>query len=89
MSKHPTELRVDVGPQDLANRLTELRYDALFLYLDEITKKLYKDGYYEEELGHPELADCLMKSAKHMEEATRAIRKAWDICEPRMRGGDR
>lgn len=67
---------------ELAEKIGDLRYDALADFLKELSLKIEKDGLKDESRGRVKLATQLKKTADELKTCSENIKVAWDICEP-------
>ncbi len=68
----------------LAERLGDLRYDALAEFLLAMSEKMEKDADADLGRKRPKLATELYTSAEELKAASEAIFRAWEICVPFM-----
>lgn len=71
------ETSIDGSIENLAERIGNLRYDALSEFLFHLARKLEKDSAADLARGRPQLATRL-------DEAKTAIDAAWRISKPYM-----
>jgi hypothetical protein len=74
----------EITPEDLADRLGDLRYDALADYLAALAEKLQRDSRSDGGRGRGKLATYLLGASVSLSRAVESIEDAWDICEPYM-----
>jgi hypothetical protein len=92
MSRHAQVLTVNEGtkasfvltPEDLAEALGDLRYDALSEYLVALAEKLQSDSDKDDARGRFVLANALHAASRAIYDAAYEIGLAWKICEPHM-----
>lgn len=91
--KHPTTLMIPflayddsgdlhVTPEDLAEALGNLRYDALALYLKALSDRFQRDSRADGGRGRGKLATTLLSMADDIWGAKLSADHAWSICEP-------
>ncbi len=78
---HPTSV-VNYGGtmEELAKDVANLRYDALYDFLQQLSSKIAKDSYADRERGR-------LKLSEELRNAAYSIRNAWIICKPHMSDG--
>jgi signal transduction histidine kinase len=69
----------------LAEKIGDLRYDALADFLNLLSEKIDLDGFEDESRGRAKLATALKASAASLKQSSLHIDKAWQICEPFMK----
>ena len=70
---------------ELADDVSNLRYDALVFFLQSLHRKLESDSVADHGRGRLKLSSALHSSADHLNEAAEAIEQAWTICAPHMK----
>lgn len=70
---------------ELADKIGDLRYDALCVLLHHLSVKLVKDGEADAVRGRKKLSACLVLASKLVNEAKMNIEEAWRISEPFMK----
>ena len=79
--KHTTKVKgVGLSNTELANRIGDLYYDDLAIFLEVLSKKLNLDSIKDKSLGRTKLATNLKNSAKLINQSAKYIDIAWDIC---------
>lgn len=68
----------------LSKELGDLRYDSLSDFLKELSAKLSKDAEADLKRNRVKLSKNLYEAASQVQEASKAIEKAWEICKPYM-----
>lgn len=81
---HPNRLAEFETPEEVAEALVALRYDALRDILHGMSKALYRDAMADAERGRHKLALCLFKTANGLQASHEGSVEAWRICEPHM-----
>jgi len=69
----------------LAEKLGDLRYDALADFLFALSEKMKKDGNADLGRKRKKLATELYHSADELKAASEAVARAWAICAPFMK----
>ncbi len=69
-------------PEQLAEDIGNLYYDALAEFLRLFSDKLARDAIADHGRGRPKLANELEAGAKHLAAAAQHIESAWRICKP-------
>lgn len=83
--RHPTTI-VGWTPQQMAEVIGDLRYDALEAFLHALSLKLLMDSYADQELGREMLAEQLRMAGTKLSDAVAPhLWRAWEISEPHMR----
>lgn len=77
--KHKTEF-----DKELVNQISDLRYDVLSEFLEQLSVKIIKDGHKDIEKGRKKLGETLMWIAQHLRKASGQAFAAWVICKPYM-----
>lgn len=72
------------SPHELAEQLSDLRYDALTVYLRALATKLYADAWADVRRERSLLGSRLIIMAKLLNKAADAADEAWQICAPHM-----
>lgn len=81
--KHKTYIEKYNGSLEaLAEDIGNLRYDALAELLKLLSDKIDRDGKSDLSRNRAKLAACLKECSLELNEASIAIDKAWEICEP-------
>lgn len=70
--------------EQLAEKIGDLRYDTLAEFLELLALKIKKDGDKDAARGRRKLATQLYTSSETLQQSSKAIQKAWVICEPYM-----
>ncbi|MCH2045206.1 MAG: hypothetical protein MK212_13910 [Saprospiraceae bacterium] len=84
-AKHKTWIdHYENNLEQLAEKIGDLRYDTLSEFLDLLALKIKKDGDKDASRGRTQLARQLYTSSEALRESSKAIQKAWVICEPYM-----
>lgn len=91
--RHPTAVTIPawypgdipVAPQELADKLGDLRYDALAEYLDALSAKLQNDSGSDGARGRGQLSTVLGRMSQELASAATSARAAWKICEPHVK----
>jgi hypothetical protein len=78
---HQTEIE-GYNLQELADKIGDLRYDALQILLSKIALKIKNDALKDRNRGRVKLAHELDEASKSIENSANNIEKAWVICEP-------
>jgi hypothetical protein len=78
---HKTEIE-DYNLQELADKIGDLRYDALQDFLLKLSIKIKNDALKDRNRGRIKLATQLEEASKKIEESSANIERAWVICEP-------
>ncbi len=84
ISKHKDWLNLEVSRDELVTQLGDLKYDALAIFLEMLSKKLKNDSEADDGRGRQKLAGHLDMASRHIFEASLEIDKAWKICKPYM-----
>lgn len=85
MEKHKKTIeKYDGSLEELANDISNLRYDALEHLLLTLSTKLAKDSYADKERGRPKLGNALASASNQILHSTNSISEAWDISKPYM-----
>lgn len=71
---------------ELAEKIGDLRYDALAEFLEMLSAKIERDGLKDEKRGRAQLAQALQECASELANAAVPMKKAWKIAEPFMPG---
>ncbi len=80
--KHTSKVKgVGLDIKELANRVGNLYYDNLAIFLNELSKKIYSDANNDYKRGRLKLAKHLFDGAKYLNKSAKSISDAWDICE--------
>lgn len=80
--KHTCKVKgVGFSNHELANRIGDLYYDDLALFLESLSKKLKTDANDDRDRGRSKLADDLDQSSKLLNQSSESIQKAWKKCE--------
>jgi len=75
---HPQSVHKYAGTmEELAKDVADLRYDALYDFLQQLSSKLARDSYADRERGR-------LKLSEELQHAAMSIRNAWIICKPHM-----
>lgn len=83
--RHPTTI-VGRTPQQMAEVIGDLRYDALEAFLYALALKLLADSRADKERGRWRLAEELrMAGTKLRDTVVQHLWRAWDVSEPHMR----
>ena len=81
--KHTQTIKsCDISNKKLAQEIGDLYYDSLSDFLKELSKKLELDSIADANRGRKKLAKNLLQASKHINEASKNIDTAWDICKP-------
>ncbi|BAY84099.1 hypothetical protein NIES267_35950 [Calothrix parasitica NIES-267] len=81
--KHKIYLeKYDGSLEELAEDIGNLRYDALAEFLKLLSDKINKDSESDLSRNRVKLAACLKECSLELNQASIAIDKAWEICEP-------
>jgi len=79
--KHtPTVKGVGLPNDVLAERIGDLYYDDLALFLKALSEKLSSDAEADRQRGRAKLADSLAESASLLNKSSMAIEEAWEVC---------
>jgi hypothetical protein len=76
--------RYDSSPEQLAEDLGNLYYDALAEFLALFATKMARDAAADLGRGRPKLAAELEACAGHLDAAAQHIQTAWAICAPHV-----
>lgn len=80
--KHTCRVKgVGFDNEELANRVGNLYYDDLALFLEAVSHKLHVDAKADEDRGRIKLANSLNDSAKHILQSVKSVSEAWEICK--------
>lgn len=75
---HPQSVHKYAGTmEELAKDVADLRYDALYDFLQQLSSKLAKDSQADLERGR-------LKLSEELRHAAYSVRNAWIICKPFM-----
>ncbi len=69
---------------ELAEDISNLRYDALAELLELLSAKIERDGEKDKARGRAQLAQALQESTDGLAKAAVTMQKAWRIAEPFM-----
>ncbi|MEM6752732.1 MAG: hypothetical protein AAF630_07170 [Cyanobacteria bacterium P01_C01_bin.38] len=84
--KHQTNIeKYDSSLKALAEDIGNLRYDALAEFLKLLSDKINQDAEKDLSRNRVKLAACLKECSLELNQASIAIDKAWEICEPYCR----
>ena len=72
----------DLSPNELADKMGDLYYDALADYLRLLAAKIEQDGAKDRDRGRVKLATSLKAASDHLQKAADEIDTAWEICKP-------
>ena len=85
--KHPIEIEgYDLA--ELAQKIGNLRYDALVVFLDVLSKDLHRQSDADRKRGRYKLANALYDASGDIWGAVSDLEVAWKICEPFMKDGE-
>ena len=84
MSKHGYRIPRGGSMKEMAKEISNLRYDALCEFFDELRTKLTEDALADELRGRHKLSAHLQAASGFVNRAGLEFSKAWDICEPFM-----
>lgn len=85
MKKHKTTVPYEGGLQKLAEDISDLRYDSLYLFLAELSQKIIKDSEADCKRKRLQLALSLLSAGNKLSEAANYINESWKISKPYMR----
>jgi len=85
---HQTEVVYEGGMEKLIADISNLRYDALQSFLNDLSLKLRQDGNKDRTRGRPILSGHLEKAADKLLETAAAVSIAWMLCKPHMENQD-
>ena len=75
-------------PEQLAEDIGNLRYDALAELLRLLAEKIQRDSAKDQARGRPKLAAALLGAADQTDAAALSIEGAWRLSEPHMTESD-
>ena len=78
--KHPTNLNIELTPEQLGRAMATLRYDALVATLRVLSSQLKEDSVRDRERGRPRLASSLQDAGEQIQTAVASLERAWWIC---------
>ena len=78
--------KYDASLEELSEDIGNLRYDTLADLLKLLSTKINKDSESDLSRNRVKLAACLKECSLELNEASIAIDKAWEICEPYCQG---
>ena len=84
MIHHQTVEGYSGTPEQLAEDIGNLRYDALAEFLRLLAEKIQRDGAKDKARGRPRLAAALQGAADQTAAAALSIGAAWRLSEPHM-----
>ena len=70
------------NPEQLAEKMGDLYYDALADYLRLLADKIDADGLKDSQRGRIKLGRNLANAAAHLQQAAMEIDNAWEVCQP-------
>ena len=80
--KHTTKVKgIGFELDELANRTGDLYYDNLAYFLKVLSNKIASDAKADRDRGRIKLAKNLESSASLLQQSSKEMLKAWDICE--------
>lgn len=83
MTKHKTVMEAfGEEPEALAEKLGDLRYDALADLLSKLSKKVERDAGRDFDHGRVKLSEELLSLSTRLRVSGAAATTAWAICEP-------
>ena len=81
--KHTQTIKsLDIDNKKLAQEIGDLYYDSLADFLKELANKLKEDATADQNRGRKKLATNLFNASNHIEQASKEIDTAWNICKP-------
>lgn len=86
--RHPNYLINYDSTEELANELSDLRYDVLQKFLFELATKLMIDAQKDEDKNRLQLANHLKNASTNLLLASIDIQCAWGICYKHMEEKD-
>ena len=69
-------------PEQLAEQMGNLYYDALSDYLCLLSRKILQDSQADRDRNRLKLANCLARASEDLANASKEINAAWKICAP-------
>lgn len=75
------EVVVEMHPEEAAEMVAGLRYDALQSFLKYLSAHLWKNAIKDEEKGRRELAQELLLVSANISSASHSMQRMWKICE--------
>jgi predicted esterase YcpF (UPF0227 family) len=80
--KHTSHVKgVGLSNVELANRVGDLYYDDMAVFLEVLSSKINLDAQADKKRARVKLFKALSESAKHLQISADSINSAWDICK--------